>query len=273
MGSAGRHEVVIGRRDGVQQQPVANQAAVDEQEDRVAVVLLHLRAGDEAAKQKNTGAFLVGRALRRLGQQQLLFVFADIDEFFQRLAAEDLKHALAQRRDGRDVQQFAIVVAKFERLVGVGQAVVGDEGRDVREFGLVGAQELLARGNVEEEVADGDGGAGRERGFVAADHLAAGDSRRGCRSILPAACVSRIKRETQAIEGSASPRKPSVAIESRSFTLESFEVAWRSKASRASSRSMPQPLSVMRMRRRPPDSVSMRNCRWSRHRENSRAVP
>ena len=54
------------------------------------------------------------------------------------------------------------------------------------------------------------------------------------------------------MEGSASPRKPSVAIESRSLTSLSLLVAWRSKASRASSRSMPQPSSAMRIRRRPP---------------------
>src|SRR5439155_1471419 len=35
-------------------------------------------------------------------------------------------------------------------------------------------------------------------------------------------------------------------------------VAWRSKASMASSRDMPQPSSVMRIRRRPPFSTSMR---------------
>ena len=52
------------------------------------------------------------------------------------------------------------------------------------------------------------------------------------------------------MDGSASPRNPSVAIESRSFTSCSLLVAWRSKASRASSRSMPQPSSAIRIRRR-----------------------
>ena len=46
---------------------------------------------------------------------------------------------------------------------------------DVRQLGLLGAQELAARGNVVEKVADGDGGAAAERGFLAAQHLAAGD--------------------------------------------------------------------------------------------------
>ena len=76
------------------------------------------------------------------------------------------------------------------------------------------------------------------------------------RSILPPAIstsapvdssgdrVSSSSRETDAIEGSASPRNPSVAMESRSLTSRSLLVAWRSKASMASSRDMPQPSSV-----------------------------
>src|SRR5690242_6313482 len=70
--------------------------------------------------------------------------------------------------------------------------------------------------------------------------------------------VSRTRRETAVIEGNASPRKPRVEIEMRSSALRSFDVAWRSKQSRASSWFIPQPSSVMRMRRLPPDSVSMR---------------
>ena len=91
------------------------------------------------------------------------------------------------------------------------------------------------------------------------------------RSILPPAISMRVpvvssaervsssSRETDAIEGKASPRKPSVEIESRSLTSRSLLVACRSKASRASSRNIPQPSSAMRIRRRPPDSTSTRN--------------
>ena len=48
-----RHQVVIGRRKRVQQQAVADQPAVDEQVDRIAVELLHLRAGNEAAQRED----------------------------------------------------------------------------------------------------------------------------------------------------------------------------------------------------------------------------
>src|SRR5579864_380898 len=90
------------------------------------------------------------------------------------------------------------------------------------------------------------------------------------RSILPPATSTRVpvassearvssrKRDTEAMEGRASPRNPRVAMERRSFTSRNLLVAWRSKASMASSRSMPEPSSTMRMRRRPPVSISMR---------------
>ena len=60
------------------------------------------------------------------------------------------------------------------------------------------------------------------------------------------------------MEGRASPRKPRVAMERRSSEVRSLLVAWRSKARRASSLTMPWPLSAMRMSLRPPASTSMR---------------
>ncbi len=47
-------------------------------------------------------------------------------------------------------------------------------------------------------------------------------------------------------------------MERRSSEVRSLEVAWRSKASSASSRTMPCPLSEMRMSLRPPASTSIR---------------
>ncbi len=70
--------------------------------------------------------------------------------------------------------------------------------------------------------------------------------------------VSSTSRETAAIVGSASPRKPSVAIDSKSSAPLIFDVACRSKASSESSGFMPQPSSVIRIKRLPPDSVSIR---------------
>ena len=138
------------------------------------------------------------------------------------------------------------------------QAVVRDQRGDVRQLGLLGAQEFLARRDVEEQIAHRDGGAAAARDLLAAQHFAARDFDARAGLLPPASAVSSSSRETEAMEGSASPRKPSVAMESRSFTSRSLLVAWRSKASSASSRSMPQPSSAMRISRRPPVSTSMR---------------
>src|SRR5262245_44842759 len=64
-----------------------------------------------------------------------------------------------------------------------------------------------------------------------------------------------VSRATAPIEGSASPRNPSVRMSSRSSSG-SLEVAWRSTASARSSRLMPLPSSVTQIARRPPPSVS-----------------
>ena len=50
-----------------------------------------------------------------------------------------------------------------------------DKRSDVGQLRLLGAQELLAGGNIEEQVANGDDGARRERRLVGSEHLAAGD--------------------------------------------------------------------------------------------------
>ena len=62
----------------------------------------------------------------------------------------------------------------------------------------------------------------------------------------PAGLVSISTRATAAMEARASPRKPRVAIWSRSPASRTLLVAWRRKAVAASSGAMPQPLSVTR---------------------------
>ncbi len=112
-----RHQVVIRGRNRVQQQAVANQAAVDEQINRIAIHLLHLRAADEAAqaempRDRIPWIAIVNREL------QIAALIAQIEQIFQHLAAEDLKHALAQRGDRRNVQQIGVVVAQQKALAG-----------------------------------------------------------------------------------------------------------------------------------------------------------
>ena len=70
-----------------------------------------------------------------------------------------------------------------------------------------------------------------------------------------AAQVSSRSRDTEAIDGSASPRKPNVATLSKSSASLIFDVACRSKASMASSRTMPHPLSTTWISLLPPAST------------------
>ena len=99
-----------------------------------------------------------------------------------------------------------------------------DQRGDVREFGGLGLEEFLARGRVEEQVANSDG-------------VPCGNPASSTARILPPAIstmvplgwsvarVSRRKRETDAMDGRASPRKPNVATESRSSAFFSLLVA------------------------------------------------
>src|SRR4051812_30170923 len=62
------------------------------------------------------------------------------------------------------------------------------------------------------------------------------------------------RRDTEAIEASASPRKPSVPTDSRSASVAILLVACLATASGSSSRAMPAPSSSTWMRRMPPSS-------------------
>ena len=76
----------------------------------------------------------------------------------------------------------------------------------------------------------------------------------------PAARDASAKRETAAIDASASPRKPSVPIASRSAGDTILDVACLATASARSSRSMPPPSSATRRRLTPPPATSMSTC-------------
>ncbi len=70
--------------------------------------------------------------------------------------------------------------------------------------------------------------------------------------------VRRVSLETAAMLASASPRKPRVAIRSRSSSRAILLVECRRKQSAASSRSMPAPLSWTLIRLLPPSTSSIR---------------
>ena len=74
-------------------------------------------------------------------------------------------------------------------------------------------------------------------------------------SEAPCARERSVSLAMEPIEGSASPRKPSVRMANRSSSA-SLEVACRSTDSARSPGPMPQPLSVTRMRLKPPEAVT-----------------
>ena len=105
--AGGRNDVAVGLGDGVQQQPIADEALVHEDVDRVAIELLQLRLGVEAGEAQSAGIAggLVGIVLprRRLGQAGVRQrrLCGDGQQLGQRLFAEDLVDALGRARHGR----------------------------------------------------------------------------------------------------------------------------------------------------------------------------
>ena len=90
-------------------------------------------------------------------------------------ASEELADAREDGRSGRSGEQDASVGFQDERDVVVRQGDVREDFDDVAFLGRDGAEEVLARRNVEEEVAGDDLGAGRAAGGLLRDGLAARD--------------------------------------------------------------------------------------------------
>ena len=75
--------------------------------------------------------------------------------------------------------------------------------------------------------------------------------------LAPRTRLSRVSKETLAIDGKASPRNPKLVIRSRPSS-DSFEVACRSSARRISAGGIPQPSSVTSMSSSPPATSLIR---------------
>ena len=167
------------------QKAVANEAAVHEDVDRVAIRLLDLWARKEAAEAEEASGRLIrlaaklGDGVRRRDvgrrEEELSFVESNFNQIVERLAAEDLIDAFLQGGDGRYVKQFGGPAQQLKRFIGMRKAVVGDEGRDMRQFGLLCAQEFATGRHIIKEVADGDGGATSLPRLFTAQHFAARD--------------------------------------------------------------------------------------------------
>src|SRR5580693_7215548 len=185
----GRNDVAICLSESVLDEAVANQAAVDEDENRIAIQLLDFGFRDEAVETHLAGLGWAGRIAvlifllflasprRRLGQAYALARLhgCERDQLVEGLFAEDLIDALAVSRYWRGYQHGVGGGMQFKMFFGMGQRVMRYQRGDVGEFGRFGFQEFLARGGIEEEIAHCDGRALRKSGFFDARHLAAVD--------------------------------------------------------------------------------------------------
>ena len=97
-----RHQVVIGRQSACISTLVANETAVHEQVDRVAVQLLHLRTRNEATQ----GEARVPGFFPSQPRERGALVVAEVDQIIQHMGAEHLIHAVANFGDGRDAEQL-----------------------------------------------------------------------------------------------------------------------------------------------------------------------
>ena len=186
----GWEDVAVGLGEGVEDELVADEALVDEDVDGVAIEFLQLGLGDEAgeAEVAGFGWSVVGVALPGwwLGEAGAgeVELGGDGEHVVAGVFAEDLEEAVGGVGDcGCDEERLCRGV-EFEVFRGVDERVVGDEGGDVGELGLLGLEEFAAGGGVEEEIADGDGGAGGEAGVFDAEDVAAGDFDEGAGVVL-----------------------------------------------------------------------------------------
>ncbi len=176
-----RNDIAVGLSQRMQHHPVAHQAMVDEDVDRVAVQLLQLRLGDEPRNAQKSG---VGRRVillalpgRRLGQAGAREVHLRRGREHQRcrVAAKDLEQPVAGRGHRRRDQQRLGRRMQFKVPLRMRQRIVRHQRGNVGQLGLLGLEEFAPRRRVVEQVADRDGGARRRAGIFHAQYFAAGD--------------------------------------------------------------------------------------------------
>ncbi len=177
----GWKDVAVGLAERVEDELVADEALVDEDVDGVAIEFLQLGLGDEAGEAEVAG---FGRSVVCVALPGWWFGKAGAGEVelggggehvVAGVFAEDLEEAVGGVGYGGGDEECLRRRVEFEVFCGMGEGVVGDEGGDVGEFGLLGLEEFAAGGGVEEEVADGDGGADGKAGVFDAEDVAAGD--------------------------------------------------------------------------------------------------
>ena len=175
-----------------------------------------------------TGRLGVPWTLHETGDLEPARGVADRDERPGELAAPDARQPLLGRLVRRHHEARRSIHLELEPHVGMGQRE--RRHRLVRRTGLArgGAKKLPAGRRIEEQGTHRDRRASlphRVRDAVETPPVTVS-------SVPPSASVvASPNRETDAIAGSASPRKPNVATPTRSAALRTLLVAWRSRAS------------------------------------------
>src|SRR5437870_4984431 len=192
-----RQDVAISLGECVLNEAVTDQAAVDEDVDRVAVEFLNLGLRDEAVYAQFAGIsgtfrFVFFRAAprRRLWQADLFQRLhgRHRNQLVENLLPKNLINALAVARyRGRDQHGVGSRV-QLEVLVRMRQRVLRDQGGDMGKFGGLRLQKFLARGDIEKKITNGERGPHRQAGFFYAKDLAAVDFDDGSRGLFRSAC-------------------------------------------------------------------------------------
>jgi hypothetical protein len=141
----------------VEDQSIADEAAIDEDVDAIAVGALDFGARGEAVD-TDAGAFFVGLEFGfGDGGAECGGGGGDFDELVERLLAEELVDAIGEAFDGRTIDDLLRRRGEDELFGGIGERVVRDERRDVAELGGFGFQKFAARGDGVEKIGDADG--------------------------------------------------------------------------------------------------------------------
>src|SRR6516162_9524589 len=137
--SARRQDIPVRFADGVQDDLVANQPAIDEEEHRVPVVLLDVRTRRE-------------QVYLHTGAAETLLV---LDQLVQQVLSEDLKNAFTKRRGRRSGNDFKARALQQEMNLGERQGVMCTVRCDLAQLIRFRAEKLSARRNIEEQILNG----------------------------------------------------------------------------------------------------------------------
>src|SRR5260370_4557348 len=167
--------VAIGFVDGVEDQAIAHEAAIDEDVDAIAIGTLDFRAGGGTVG--GGGRFLLSLLQLGLGDGSAKggADYRNFDQLVEGLLAEKLVDALGEALDRRAVDDLLRGRGENELLAGISKRVMGDQRGDVAQLGSFGFEELAARRNAVEKIGDTDGGACGKTGGVYPDEVATRD--------------------------------------------------------------------------------------------------